>query len=664
MAASNSIKVQRRANTALEHMAIVEAAAGVNRRRWLEDHLQAFKNSGERTFRLECDFDSGGPWAGVNEFFSVLLPEIQAQRPDLVEQHVFELVHVLPPLRWQLTVRNPSLTDLAPPGERSRNYAADRAFRIVQGLIDLLDSWKSAAGEDSRWVIACDSYDLAGPMTRSFFRELMRRRGEKLGLRLLLCVARDKGEEVRTLFLSTQPIVIRSLDLRDEPQAPLDRIVAAQLASELEERIGEDPLERQAKLPGLIRLWQLAGHPDKVLHYKYLALEICNPLGLYEEGLRYSEGILPLAEKCQPENEHLRWSIIMKMLACYSGLQDAKGGLKLAEHDGLKAVEHHPSWRGQVFYMIAMLYARYSQPRDLAKGEEYLDRGLAAIEESDLPDGERHLHSVFNRNGLAMIRSFQGRHQEALDLCKSGIVRLNTHLSADKHRLHRSVLVYNIAQVYSATGSYSEALDQYAAVMAMDPNYSEYYNERGNLQLRLGRLQEARADYLKAIELSPPYFEVFTNLGQCHRRMGAMTEAIEAYSRALDLQPDQLLALVGRAKAHEESGHVEAAISDYTAALSHDSNQWEVLASRGAMYYQAGNLPRSLDDFNRAVDLKPDRVELYQNRATVLADLARYQEAAQDLRSALNCNPTDEDRMEIQSRLEKAILTLQSPISG
>ncbi|MBZ5505889.1 MAG: tetratricopeptide repeat protein [Acidobacteriia bacterium] len=664
MAASHCFEDQLSVNHGLERVLIVEAAAGANRRHWLENHLQELAKSRERTFYLDCDFDLGGPWAGVNEFFSDLLPEIQAQRPDLVEQHVFELVQVLPQLRRQLSVRNPSLTDLAPPSERSRNYAADRAFRIVHGLIDLLDNWKSATSNQSQWVIACDSYDFSGPMTSYFFKELMRRRGERLGFHLLLCVARGQGEKVRTLFLSSQPIAVRPLRLLDEPPVPLDRAVAAQMASDLEERIGEDLLERQAKLPQLIRLWRLAARPEKVLHYKYLALEICNPLGLYEEGLRYSEGILSLAAEHQPENEHLRWSIIMKMLACYSGLQDAKGGLHLAEQEGLKAVEGHPSWRGQVFYMIAMLYARYSQPRDFAKGEEYLDRGLEAIEESDLPDGERHLHSVFNRNGLAMIRSFQGRHQEALDLCKSGIVRLNTHLSADKHRLHRSVLVYNIAQVYSATGSYSEALDQYAVVMAMDPNYSEYYNERGNLLLRLGRLQEARGDYLKAIELSPPYFEVFTNLGQCHRRMGAMAEAIEAYSRALDLQPRQLLALVGRAKAHEESGHVEAAISDYTEALSLDSNQWEVLASRGATYYFVGDLLLSLEDFNRAVDLKPDRAELYQNRATVLTNLAQYHEAAQDLRLALSLNPPDEDRLEIQARLKKITLTLQSPISG
>jgi tetratricopeptide (TPR) repeat protein len=313
-----------------------------------------------------------------------------------------------------------------------------------------------------------------------------------------------------------------------------------------------------------------------------------------------------LAAEHAPDDEHLRWFIVFKLLNSQIALGDVQASLKLAEEEGLKLVEHHPEWRIQLFYLMAMLYARFQKPRDLVKGEEYLERGLAAIEEANLPEGERHFHFVFNRNGLAMIRNFEGRHEEAIELCRSGFARLNAHLGAEQHRLHRSILLYNIAQVYAATRSYTEAIEYYSVAIAMDSNYSEYYNERGNILLHLGRLEEARADYLRAIELSPPYFEVFTNLGQCHRRMGAMAYAIESYSRALDLEPDHLLALLGRAKAHEELGHVEAAIADYTAALAHDSMQWEVVASRGVMYYEGGDLDASLADFDRAIELKPD----------------------------------------------------------
>jgi tetratricopeptide (TPR) repeat protein len=329
--------------------------------------------------------------------------------------------------------------------------------------------------------------------------------------------------------------------------------------------------------------------------------------------------------------------------------------LKLAEEEGLKLAEHDADWKIQLFYLMAMFYARFQKPRNLAKGEEYLRRSLAAIEQANLPEGELHFNVVFNHNGLAMIRNFQGRHQEAIDLCRDGIERLNAHLGSEQHRLHRSILIYNIAQVYAATGSYAEAIEYYAAAISMDPNYSEYYNERGNIFLHLGRLEEARADYINAIELSPPYFEVFTNLGQCFRRLGAMEEAIQSYTRALDLQPDQILALLGRAKAHEELGHVDAAIADYTAALNYDATQWEAIASRGVMHYEAGDLEASLADFNRAIDLNPNQADLYQNRATVLADLGRYRDAATDIQAALAFNPEEGDRVALEAKLEAMV---------
>ena len=643
---------ERDTGKSMARILIVESAAGPARRHWLEDQLKLRAASGARTFSVSCDFNAGGPWAGVNEFFSELYADIKQQRPDLVSRHSLELVTILPRLRQSLEVRNPSLTDLTTGEEKTRNYAADRAFRIVHGLIDLLDSWKNATCPETEWVIACDSYELAGAMGGSFFRELMRRRGERLSLHLLVGVESGKGEQTQQSFGTDSQADIVAVDLTSEPPVVPNKEVAAQMAGDLEQQIGDNPIETQIHLPELIRLWQQADRPDKVLRYKYIGLETYNTLGLYEDALRYGDNLLALAQEYAHDDIRLQWIIIYKLLMCYMGLQDVPRSLELAEGEGMKLAENDANIRARLFYIIAMLYARFQKKRDLVKGEEYLTRGLAAIEEANMPEGIYHFQSVFNRNGLAMIRNFEGRFEEAIELCRSGFARMNAHLGADQHRLHRSVLLYNIAQVYAVTGSTAEAIEYYSAAIAMDPNYSEYYNERGSLFLRTGRLEEARADYLQAIELSPPYFEVFANLGQCYRRMGRMAEAIEAYSRALDLQPNQVLALVGRAKAHEELGHSDAAIADYTAALTQDHTQWEAIASRGVLYYEAGDLEESLADFDRAIELKSDQSDLYHNRATVLADLKRYRRAESDIETAIKLDPPEEDKLALQELLE------------
>jgi tetratricopeptide (TPR) repeat protein len=309
-----------------------------------------------------------------------------------------------------------------------------------------------------------------------------------------------------------------------------------------------------------------------------------------------------------------------------------------------------------MLYTLAMLYARYSKPRDLGKGEEYLARGLKALElariDGSMPEDEYHFQSAFNRNGLAMIRNFQRKYTEAIEICRECVKHLNTHLTADKHLLHRSVLLFNLAQVYNAIGSQREAIEHYSAAIALDPNYSEYYNDRGSVHLRFGNLEEAEKDYLKAIELSPPYFEVLTNLGQCYRKMGRMDRAIESYSLALDLEPNQILALLGRANAYQEVGKKEEALSDFTSVIALDPSLWDAFANRGAIRYDIGHLDLSLDDFNHAIALNSEQGDLFENRATVLAELGHYALAEKDLRKAIDLATVDAERAAIQTRLD------------
>ena len=636
-------------------LSVIEANPGLARQAWLKHQLAEFKNPYVRAIPVSCDFEAGGPWAGVNDLFSALLPEMEASSPQLLEKHSFELVYILPQLSRTLAVRNPNLTDLSWGHERTRNYPADRAYRNVHGLINLLDSWKAANCPDIQLIVACDYFDLAGALGSLFFRELLRRRGERLKIHLLLAVAPGRGDFTRSSFDLLLQSAVTKLDFPLEVTAEPDQAESDRLASELEERIGNDRVEKKTHLSDLLHLWHSARRPDKLLHLQYFGLETYNTAGQYADALRYGAGLLDLASEYAPADKFLRWSIVLKLIMSHLGLDDAAACMRLAEEEGLTLAKDQPYWSVQLFYLIAMLYARFMKPRNLAKGEEYLDLALQAIDRADLPEDERHFNRVFNRNGLAMIRNFQGRHAEAIAFCRNGIETLNAHLSADEHLLHRSILVYNMAQVYAASGAIDQAIEHYSSAIDMDPNYSEYYNDRGNIYLSQNRLSDAEREYRKAIELSPPYFEVFTNLGQCLRRQGSLENAYEAYSRALDIQPSQLLALLGRAKTFEELGQREAAINDYTMALALDSTQWEALASRGVLRYESGDLRQALGDFNNALLIHKSSSDLFQNRATILIELGRFDEAASDLQLALSLNPPEEDRALIEAKLKDSL---------
>ena len=639
---------------------VVEAPPGLQRRGWLEDRLREAARRGTRAWFLPCGFDEGGPWAGVRELLAPWSVEIGASRPQLLNMHDYELVHVLPELRRSLEVRHPTLTDLAPADEKVRSYPADRALRVVHGLIDLLAAAKGR--EDQIWVMACDSLDSSGHIGRRFFQELMRRRGAKLRIVLIAAVDPGRGEEVRSWFGSLADGPVRGLDLTPGPMEPLDRAAAMDAAEQLEVRAGADDLEAEVHLPELIRLWRIAGRPDKAAHWQMRGLEICGARGLYADAILYGEAARAFYQANAQVSEELRWWWFSKLFLAYVALGRPDEAQRLAEEDAIGQLDD-PERCARLSYLLAMLHGRYLPDPDPARSDDLLAQGLRSLQRADLCDEDRHFQTVLNRNGLAMIRCRQGRLGEAMVLCRQSHDELEAHLGPARHRLQRSILLYNLAQVYGALGRYEDVARYLTLALELDPNYSEYYNDRGSVFLKMGRLREARADYLRAIELSPPYPEVHVNLGQCYRAMGELCAAIDAYSRALDLDPTQELALAGRAQCLDALGRTAAALADYDAALALRPDQWDVRASRAVALYDRGNVAASLLDLDWAIALAPETADLYRNRSVALAELGRTFEAALDLETFLELRPENEDRDEMEAFLAHLRRDMTPPAS-
>lgn len=619
-----------------------------------------------RLFTLRCHFDEEGPWGGMRDLFRELLAGLDSEAPDLLARHDYELVHVLPHLKATLGIRNPSLTDLASNEERVRNYPADRALRIVHGLIDLLIAVKERCPRKTleTWILLCLDYGDGGHIAQTFFQELMRRAGKRLRLVLLpvLSGSQEPGfppSVPRKAF----PFGIEAPERNHQPE----REQAAELAKAVEAEVGDDALLSTARIPDLINLFKIAECPQKVFEWQSRALYAFNTLGLYADAIRYGE---QAREYCKQAGYHhsspQRLTIFFKLFMCYLGVSSPETALALALEDVPDDCEgaKDPAMQVNYCYVMAMLHARYLPVRDSARGERYLELGLKYLDGGALQDDKKHFMYAFNRNGLAMIRSFQGRHQEALDMCRAAWELLVERLDPGQHHLHKSVLIYNMAQVYYQTGAFDLAIEHYTAAMRMDPNYSEYYNERGNLLLKLGRLEEAETDYRCAISLGPPYFEVWANLGQCCRLLGRMEEAVTAYERSLDLHPNQPMAWVVRAQALEALGRLDEAIASYGEALNLQPGLWPALAGRAVLLYEQGQINECLADLDRAVELAPDEPEIYQNRAVARVDLGLFRGASHDLRRYLELRPDADDRAEVETKLREispALATATAP---
>jgi Flp pilus assembly protein TadD len=630
---------------------VLRHGPGDGRRRKLAAWVAGAEAAGARAFLLRCDFDFDGPWAGARALVRALLPEVERDAPDLVERHARELATLLPHRCRGVEIPDLNLMDLTPPAERVRGYAMERAYRLAHGLVDWVAEWHRRQGDGRPWALACDGFEAGGTLGTAFVLELLRRRGAELGLTLLVTAERDGAAPEMPVGIGTIQVAGDEGTEENGPADPMDPDEAARRALALEGSSRNDVLAQQEAVPEILHLWLEAGRADRILFWRTIAFTHGYFHGFYEDALRYAEGILDRIDEALALAPHLtRWNLVGAIAYSDLAVDRPERALACVLCEGLARIDSLAN-RARISYVLAMIQARHLPRVDLAAAEGHLHEGLVALAAAEISEADRAFLQVFLGNGLAFVRHRQGRPQEALELCRSGFALLAERLPPERHRLHRSSLLYNMGQVHSATGSFAEAIECYGLAAEFDPNNSELYNERGNAWLALGQAETAIDDYRRAIRLSPPYPEVWTNLGQAARRIGRFDQAVEAYTRALDLAPEALLPRLGRAQALAALDRRSEAIADYTTALAATPGDPLALSNRAALHFLDGRSEDALADLDRAVELDPGNADLYYNRAAALERLGRREEMRSDLLGYLRLSPEGEERAEVVSRL-------------
>ena len=579
-----------------------------------------------RYFDLECDFDSAGVWGGVTSLIEELWDEIRSGQ--LISRHGYELARVVPWLVDEAFGIRKTLTDAAPEVERVRSYAADRASRIPHGIIDLILAWKRESGQLNTWVLSCHDYGNAGATAQMFYAALHRRAPVDAGIKVVFGVRQSQYSEVlHTLNQGAdaerQPaIILLSEDAEpSEPARPVNQRWPTN-----DDAQGLSWAERIRHLSRMIAAGESSGPTEETVKLRLFALSHYCAEGFYSDSLRYAEALLDDCKKVLPEDKKLQWQIAYKTLNALLGTGNIGRASRLANTECQRLVEDAGSrMRSNLLYLQAMIHARFTQPRDLGKGELLLGEAIQTLRPQEMATSDYHFARVFLTNGLAMIRVFEGRRKEALLLCREGLDEMDQFVESSSHLLHRSVLLYNAAQVYGSLGDTDQAIEYLSRAIEMDPNYSEYYNDRGNLRMIRKEYSEARQDYELAIRLSPPYHEVLVNLGQCCRLLGDHLEALTHYDRALDLRPDILLAKVGRGFCLHQLSRFPEALTEYDSILELDSSLWEIYSNRASLHYELDQFDRALKDVDEAILLNPQQPELVVNRQLIFEAL---QEAA------------------------------------
>jgi tetratricopeptide (TPR) repeat protein len=297
-----------------------------------------------------------------------------------------------------------------------------------------------------------------------------------------------------------------------------------------------------------------------------------------------------------------------------------------------------PAVHAATAYGLAMLDARHPDAarRDLGRARGWINQAVAIS--TLLPDpAQRAFKLGFDLNGLALIEFRQGRLRQALALVESA-VELSRELG-ERHPVHRMVLLANRAQLLAASGRSKEALEDYAAAIAIDPMFPDYYLERGNLLAKLGWEAEALADYEAALRAGPPLPEAYYNRAELRIRRDDLEGALADLARVVDLDPSFVDAHVNRAGLLAALERDDEARTAVEAGLALAPGNAHLLTVLGQLETAAGRLPEARRALDRAVDLAPGLAAAWGNRGVLRYELGDLEGAVADLTRAIALDP-------------------------
>jgi tetratricopeptide (TPR) repeat protein len=610
-----------------------------------------------------------GPYTAAGQLVRILVPEALKRWPDLVRRHDIELLTVAPELVEWISCDRETLTSSATAEERTRFYPRARTRRVAHGLVDFLNDHVTRLGVECTVVIT--SVDEADATDAEWLAILLRRAHPRL-LRLTITSARELdgelGEAVtRHAAVEMEPVAadgpstyhevvdvfeaarryVDSDGTTSEPASiaayhAIDAAVRARL-HDARADVLETAATPSARLGAIPYHRERGSDPEGAGVAALLAaLEQSVLLGFYHTVIELGRRCLSLLRWVQrPED---CWLVVAKVSTALTALDRADEAANL--YDEACARSTLPSVHLQAAYGRAMLYTRfYDDARiDHQRAKAHINTAIAIS--SLLPEGERRAFNLtFNENGLALIEMHLGDAEEALRLVTAGLDRLDDELGPDQQTLHRSVLLYNRAQLLTRIGPPTAALDEYDRLIASDPHHSEYYFERAALHRRLGDADAAAADYEAAIRLSPPYPEPHYNLADLALERGDLPTALAHLDRVIDLEPTFVDAYIARAGIHDHLGHPDLARADIEAGLTHVPDDPQLLCLAGVAALRQGDLAAARNAFDAAIDADPALTSAWANRAVLAFESGDAASAAADLSAALDLEDTADLRI-------------------
>jgi S1-C subfamily serine protease len=203
------------------------------------------------------------------------------------------------------------------------------------------------------------------------------------------------------------------------------------------------------------------------------------------------------------------------------------------------------------------------------------------------------LHACLSANGAF----------EKIDTC-SVVIRG----SRQREKLERAFL--RRGNAYVEVGRFGDAVNDFSALIRINPRVAGYYDNRQNALRSMGLFQAALGDANTAIRLAPTYSFGYRSRGNVNDAMGRFDSAIADYTKGVSIAPHDAGLLIDRGKVLVKVGRDNEAIADFSHAINIDSNAAAAYRERGFVYKKLENYDAAIADLTWFARFDPKDMEV------------------------------------------------------
>lgn len=381
--------------------------------------------------------------------------------------------------------------------------------------------------------------------------------------------------------------------------------------------------------------------------------------------------------------------LISILLSCSALLVDAHDNnfrnASMYDEKPFTTVEKMPSYPGGDSALLKFISEKLGQPQEVIKDTiqrkvivRFIVDSTGKISDCTVIQGR--MRASINREIINVIESMPTWNPGMQNNRPVPVYFILPILYLSSEKEEKIQFYLNLGNNLFVEGKYEEAMEKYAAITLMDPDYTEAQLNYAAAQEALGRSEDAVENFERLFEISPLEFNsyAYNNRGSALSNIARYEEAIMKFEKALTLDPDFNAAYYNLAIMYNKLGLYQETINklDQYESRSYSKVSPEVYLEWGNAYFHQGKYHKAIvkydsvlqkqendeytedvhlligtaltlneeyDEsifyFEKVIEINPNNASAYGELANSLINLNRYDEAVKKLQQAIEKSP-------------------------